>query len=158
MTKYNKNKKERWKYEGAGQTFVSVPPSTCKHWFCRGQLGQHLCEMHWIFFLSVMCSFSCWLVIQSLVVSAPCSMFWSLQSMSIERMFQIYRRTAPHASPSTQPAPRPDRLLSVAGANPKKPSAPDMFTESDDLFAADFDVSFHWRGRQAWRRKNQVPF
>lgn len=25
------------------------------------------------------------------------------------------------------------------GANPKKPSAPDMFTESDDLFAADFD-------------------
>ncbi|XP_019730615.1 pre-mRNA processing factor 4Bb [Hippocampus comes] len=25
------------------------------------------------------------------------------------------------------------------GANPKKPSAPDMFTESDDMFAADFD-------------------
>lgn len=31
--------------------------------------------------------------------------------------------------------------LSVSGANPKRPSAPDMFTESDDLFAADFDVS-----------------
>lgn len=29
----------------------------------------------------------------------------------------------------------------VPGANPKKPSAPDMFTESDDMFAADFDVS-----------------
>uniref|UniRef100_A0A672YUN1 Serine/threonine-protein kinase PRP4 homolog n=1 Tax=Sphaeramia orbicularis TaxID=375764 RepID=A0A672YUN1_9TELE len=28
------------------------------------------------------------------------------------------------------------------GANPKKPSAPDMFTESDDMFAADFDVIF----------------
>lgn len=27
------------------------------------------------------------------------------------------------------------------GNNPKKPSAPDMFTESDDMFAADFDVS-----------------
>ncbi|XP_030612532.1 pre-mRNA processing factor 4Bb isoform X2 [Archocentrus centrarchus] len=25
------------------------------------------------------------------------------------------------------------------GSNPKKPSAPDMFTESDDMFAADFD-------------------
>ncbi|KAM4606212.1 pre-mRNA processing factor 4Bb isoform 2-T2 [Polymixia lowei] len=25
------------------------------------------------------------------------------------------------------------------GANPKKPTAPDMFTESDDMFAADFD-------------------
>lgn len=33
------------------------------------------------------------------------------------------------------------RLLVCSGANPKKPSAPDMFTESDDLFAADFDVS-----------------
>lgn len=29
----------------------------------------------------------------------------------------------------------------VPGANQKKPSAPDMFTESDDMFAADFDVS-----------------
>lgn len=27
------------------------------------------------------------------------------------------------------------------GSNPKKPSAPDMFTESDDMFAAYFDVS-----------------
>lgn len=32
-------------------------------------------------------------------------------------------------------------LFFVSGANPKKPSAPDMFTESDDMFAADFDVS-----------------
>lgn len=32
-------------------------------------------------------------------------------------------------------------LFSPPGANPKKPSAPDMFTESDDMFAADFDVS-----------------
>lgn len=32
-------------------------------------------------------------------------------------------------------------FLCVSGANPKKPSAPDMFTESDDMFAADFDVS-----------------
>lgn len=32
-------------------------------------------------------------------------------------------------------------FLFVSGANPKKPSAPDMFTESDDMFAADFDVS-----------------
>lgn len=32
-------------------------------------------------------------------------------------------------------------LFFVPGANPKKPSAPDMFTESDDMFAADFDVS-----------------
>lgn len=32
-------------------------------------------------------------------------------------------------------------LLCVSGSNPKKPSAPDMFTESDDMFAADFDVS-----------------
>lgn len=29
--------------------------------------------------------------------------------------------------------------LEKEGANPKKPSAPDMFTESDDMFAADFD-------------------
>lgn len=28
-----------------------------------------------------------------------------------------------------------------SGTNTKKPSAPDMFTESDDMFAADFDVS-----------------
>lgn len=32
-------------------------------------------------------------------------------------------------------------LFFVPGANPKKPTAPDMFTESDDMFAADFDVS-----------------
>lgn len=32
-------------------------------------------------------------------------------------------------------------LCFVPGANQKKPSAPDMFTESDDMFAADFDVS-----------------
>lgn len=32
-------------------------------------------------------------------------------------------------------------FLFVSGANQKKPSAPDMFTESDDMFAADFDVS-----------------
>lgn len=32
-------------------------------------------------------------------------------------------------------------FCSVPGANQKKPSAPDMFTESDDMFAADFDVS-----------------
>lgn len=32
-------------------------------------------------------------------------------------------------------------VVLFAGANPKKPSAPDMFTESDDMFAADFDVS-----------------
>lgn len=42
-----------------------------------------------IFCLSVMCSFSCWLVIQSLVVSAPCSIFWALQSMWIKHMLQI---------------------------------------------------------------------
>lgn len=32
-------------------------------------------------------------------------------------------------------------VVVVVGSNPKKPSAPDMFTESDDMFAADFDVS-----------------
>lgn len=41
-----------------------------------------------ILFLSVMCSFSCWLVIQSLAVSATCSIFWALQSMWIKHMFQ----------------------------------------------------------------------
>uniref|UniRef100_A0A3Q3VT46 Serine/threonine-protein kinase PRP4 homolog n=1 Tax=Mola mola TaxID=94237 RepID=A0A3Q3VT46_MOLML len=37
------------------------------------------------------------------------------------------------------------------GANPKKPSAPDMFTESDDMFAADFDVKLksHYCGVSA---------
>lgn len=34
----------------------------------------------------------------------------------------------------------PYRFVMCSGANPKKPSAPDMFTESDDMFAADFDV------------------
>lgn len=115
----------------------------------RPWLGGWTCEMLWILFLSVMCSFSCWLVIQSLVVSAPCSMFWSLQSMWIKHMFQIYRRTTLLAGPNAHPAPPADRLFSVAGANPKKPSAPDMFTESDDLFAADFDVSTD----QVWSSK-----
>lgn len=32
-------------------------------------------------------------------------------------------------------------LSFLKGTNPKKPSAPDMFTESDDMFAAYFDVS-----------------
>lgn len=31
----------------------------------------------------------------------------------------------------------------VAGSGAKKPSAPDMFTESDDMFTAYFDVSAH---------------
>lgn len=36
-----------------------------------------------------MCSFSCWLVFQSLVVSASCSMFWALQSMLIKHRFTV---------------------------------------------------------------------
>lgn len=92
-----------------------------------------------IFFLSVMCSFSCWLVIQSLAVSATCSIFWALQSMWIKHMFQIFCFTT---WCTTRNSSRVVLLfLFVAGANPKKPSAPDMFTESDDMFAADFDVS-----------------
>lgn len=50
-------------------------------------------------------------------------------------------------------------FLFVSGANPKKPSAPDMFTESDDMFAADFDVRIFSSGKvkyqvvctSAWR-------
>lgn len=93
--------------------------------------------------LSVMCSFSCWLVIQSLGVSATCSIFWALQSMWIKHMFQLFCFTTwwttRHSSGVLL------LFLFVSGANPKKPSAPDMFTESDDMFAADFDVSiFSW--------------
>lgn len=39
-----------------------------------------------------------------------------------------------------------------SGTNTKKPSAPDMFTESDDMFAADFDVSVGDRGGKKKKR------
>lgn len=92
-----------------------------------------------------MCSFSCWLVIQSLAVSAKRSAaYFELcrvcESNSCSRLSVLQRG----GSRETHPARR--RLVvvlfcSVPGANQKKPSAPDMFTESDDMFAADFDVS-----------------
>lgn len=53
--------------------------------------NAELCDAgNLIMFLSVMCSFSCWLVIQSLAVCATCSIFWALQSMWIKHKFQIF--------------------------------------------------------------------
>ena len=53
--------------------------------------NAELCDAgNLILFLSVMCSFSCWLVIQSLAVCATCSIFWALQSMWIKHKFQIF--------------------------------------------------------------------
>lgn len=93
-----------------------------------------------------MCSFSCWLVVQSLAVSANRSAaYFELcrvcESNSCSRLFCFTTRLITRDSPGAPPSCCFVLFCSVAGANQKKPSAPDMFTESDDMFAADFDVS-----------------
>lgn len=70
-------------------TIQSCPKTNKWHDVCTR--NAELCDAGvLIFFLFVMCSFSCWLVIQSLGVSATSTMFWSLQSMWIKHMFQIF--------------------------------------------------------------------
>lgn len=70
-------------------TCTDLPKIIKWHDVCTG--NEELCDAGvLILFLFVMCSFSCWLVIQSLGVSATSTMFWSLQSMWIKHMFQIF--------------------------------------------------------------------
>lgn len=87
-----------------------------------------------------MCSFSCWLVIQSLVVSAHCSIAFELCRVCESNICSRYCVLQHNGATETH-ARFVLSLLVCSGGNPKKPSAPDMFTESDDMFAADFDVS-----------------
>lgn len=93
-----------------------------------------------------MCSFSCWLVIQSLAVSAKRSAaYFELcrvcESNSCSRL-SVLQHGGSRETHLARCCPAVVFVFCfVAGANQKKPSAPDMFTESDDMFAADFDVS-----------------
>lgn len=96
-----------------------------------------------ILFLSVMCSFSCWLVIQSLVSLPPAACFdlCRVCESNTSSRYTVFYNMLNEQKLIFCWYNLLLLLLCVSGSNPKKPSAPDMFTESDDMFAADFDVS-----------------